>query len=269
MAEILAKLRGVLGEVLTGQADAARGIRELFEHAQRRNRKIELEPMLPSTASARPASREADNGHALPARKDAMIATIEQVREDDLVISQPMIGGRVRPLVAGEPLQLGLIGPDGRHVGRTKCLGRIRIKSGGQQVMYGYRLAFPAALEPEDRRQNYRIGVEFDLAVLTELYVQDTGGPIVGVLMDLSAGGARARLRCPDVPRGFIGRVQAALRMTLPEPVGTVEQVVRVNRIERCARTGHNIVAIEFTEEIESLERLIRALEIRRAKRRR
>lgn len=271
MAEILAKLRGVLGEVLNdvlvGSPDATRTVREFIEKAQRRYRKVELEPLL--TPGWPAGAVEVTSGASPPPRRELMAATIEQVREADLVISQPMIGGRVRPLVAGEPLKIGVLGRDGRRVGRTKCLGRIRIQTGGRQMMYGYRLALPPELHAEDRRQNYRIPLEFDLAVVVELHPGDDAPAIVGVLMDLSAGGAKARIRCPELPAPIRAEGEVTLRMTLPDPVGSFEQPVRINRVERCIRTGHHIIAIEFGESVDAMDRLIRALEIRRAKRRR
>ena len=49
-----------------------------------------------------------------------MEVTIEQVRANDLVISQPTIDGLSHPLVTGEQLRMTFLTDDGPMSGRTE-----------------------------------------------------------------------------------------------------------------------------------------------------
>src|SRR6185369_160752 len=86
-----------------------------------------------------------------------MSATIEQVREHDIVISQPSVGGFTRQLTTDERLSLRLFERQRGHLeGQVGCLGRIKVPSGSQTMLYGYTLSLPSQLTPSERREEIR-----------------------------------------------------------------------------------------------------------------
>ncbi len=115
--------------------------------------KVKLEPLKTSIANA-----------------TIMTAAIEQVGEN-LIISQPVIGGVTRPLLTGEQLRLSFSLKDLGHVmGETEVIGRFKIPSGGGEPLHGYRLTIPQELFPDERRDSSRAGGDVNLAREVELY---------------------------------------------------------------------------------------------------
>ena len=55
---------------------------------------------------------------------------VEQVGGHELIISQPVVGGRTQPLATGEDLQVGFVLDSVFHKGHARCLGRTRIAAG-------------------------------------------------------------------------------------------------------------------------------------------
>ena len=98
-------------------------VRRSLIAAQRDGARLELEPL---AAAAEPPT--------------AMLATVEQVRQADMIISQPATGGRNRVLSTGETLHLRFFGPEGGLGGNTTCLGRIKIPQLGISYAFGDNL---------------------------------------------------------------------------------------------------------------------------------
>jgi hypothetical protein len=203
-----------LRNALQGRPDGAVDVRKTLLAAQRSRARIELEPMRPT------------------ARLDLVLATtIEQVHRDGFVVSQPLMGGTVRPMARYEPYRLSFSGPRGRTTGQTHALGRMRIRSGGRGVIYGYRLALPDALYVIDPRRELRMLLEEDLVVEAELQVLERRVPIQALLQDLSPSGACLRCRNAGAPVRSGG--QAQLKVDLPEPIGRILETVNIVSIER------------------------------------
>lgn len=220
----------------------------MFEHALRRSRRLELETI--------PAG---------DARPDVLVSSLEQVRDNDLVISKPMIGTRTRPLVTNEPLHISLTDKDGRHIGTTRCMGRIKIPTGGGGMLYGYRLALPKSMDNAERRDYTRVAVEFDLAPQAELLLPRRGIVLRGTLLDISASGAR--LRCTVGSDLISEGDEALLKTELPNPVDELSEFISVKRVKCCNRTGHCTIGIAFNAPIVRVEQFVRQRSIQRAKR--
>src|SRR5262245_4601231 len=122
MAEWLAKLV----HALSGGADPHDAVRSALRAALRARAKVSLDTLNPAQQSI------------------VMSASLEQVRDEDFVISQPSIGGLTHPLAFGEELRIGFQNYSKHHSAITRCLGRIRIPSGsGKLTLFAYRLALP------------------------------------------------------------------------------------------------------------------------------
>ncbi len=145
--------------------------------------KVKLEPLKTSIANA-----------------TIMTAAIEQVGEN-LIISQPVIGGVTRPLLTGEQLRLSFSLKDLGHVmGETEVIGRFKIPSGGGEPLHGYRLTIPQELFPDERRDASRAGSDVNLAREVELYRGPGDDPIRGVVQNLSQGGMQIRTHDSPAP---------------------------------------------------------------------
>ena len=91
--------------------------------------------------------------------------------------------------------------------------------------------------------------------------------PIVGVVEDLSIGGAK--IRCRNAGHHLETDQYAYLHLELPEPVGTIEALVRICTVSPSRVSGHVNVSVAFDKPVETLEEFIRQIDIRRALRRR
>lgn len=211
----------------------------MFERALRRSRRLELETI--------------PLGNAQP---DVLVTSLEQVRDHDLVISKPMIGARTRPLVTNEPLRLILTDAKARFLGTTRCLGRIKIPTGGEGMLYGYRLAMPKSMDSAERRQHARVSVEFDLAPKAELLLPCKGIVLRGTMLDISASGAR--LNCTSALDLIAMGDEALVKAELPNPIDELSEFVTVQRLERCNRTEHCIVCVSFSAPIARVEQFVR-----------
>jgi len=200
-------------------------------------------------------------------RRDTMIATIEQVRETDFIIDRPMVGAHVRPLAINEPLRISFVANGGHCSGLTKPLSRYRFASGGAsdgRVLYGYRMAIPDELEVSNRRQSNRVSIEHSTPVHVSLHPPGVSEPMKAVILDISAGGMRLRL---DDDVLLIDGQELLLTAELPPPGGSVAEPVQMVRVERCVRTAQPIVAVRFAQDVPSVARYVRQLEIQRARR--
>lgn len=242
MAQWLHKMLGALAGQGTSPADVLR----LLQIAQRSRVRVSLEVV---------------NGQ----RSGNVIMTtfIEQVRDNDIVVSQPSIGGLTHPLAFNETLRISFFAQGLHHSGQTRCLGRVKVPSGGrpgggggQQVLFAYSLAMPTDLNSEDRRREPRILLSFDVNPEAHLYGPGSEGPVLGSIADVSMTGARINTPMPSA--GITPGQEIHLKALLPEPVGLVDEIVHVARVDLDSRTGQNTIGIAFARRIPGLAELIR-----------
>jgi hypothetical protein len=228
-----------LARALAGE-DAKDEARELLRTAYADRVKLKLEPLKTSVENA-----------------TVMTATIEQVRDGDLVISQPVIGGVTRPLVTGEKLRLSLsLKSVGRLAGEVEVLGRHKIPSGGGAPLQGYRLSLPDELDDEDRRAAKRRAMASNLAREVELYRRDDDEPIRGVVQNLSSSGMQ--IRTHDSHPQLRPGERVRLVVHLPPPVGGINRMVNIARLAGNRNPRHRVIGITFEREIPGLAELLR-----------
>ena len=193
--------------------------------------------------------------------KLVLAATIEQVREDDLIISQPLIGALNHPLATGEELLMSFgVGSVGGVSGKTQALGRVQVPSGGPRLLYGYRLAMPAVLCAGERRRHRRVTFGSSPPPAAALYPRPKDAPLRGILMDISIRGMLIRiLHEPECELALQQRVR--LSVQLPPPVGVLDENVTVVRVAPSANRTNNYIGVAFDGEVEGLEDLVRRLE--------
>jgi len=231
-------------QALSGQAEAKHAVRDALTAAFRDRTKIAL---------------EIDTGH----QPVIMTTSLEQIREDDLAVSQPMVGGQTYQLAFGEELKLSFVNNGGFYTGQTRCLGRVKIPAGNpehderDQMIFAYRLALPESLGADDRRRAARVRLGFKKPIEAQLYAPaSTAGPVLGTLVDVSLTGARI-----DTPAS-IGRITPGqalfLKTLLPDPVGLMDELVDVVRVDVDIRSGQHIIGLRFRKRINGMEDLIR-----------
>lgn len=200
-------------------------------------------------------------------KNEPMVASVEQVRENDFIIDRPMIGANIHPLAINEPLRISFMGDTGHCSGLTKPLGRYRFSSGGKsanRVMHGYKMAIPEELESSNRRRYHRVSLEHGAPLHVTLHPQGTTTPMKAVVIDVSAGGMRLRLKNDAM---LIDGQDMLLTAELPAPYGSVAESVHAVRVIQCPRTRRPIVCVSFPEEMANIARYVRQLEIQRARR--
>ncbi len=231
-----------------GGGEAVEEVRRQLRAAQRARANLHLEP--------RSAGVDLDS---------PLLATIEQVRSDDFIISQPLSGVTNHPLAKGEQLTISFaLDSKGRLCATTRSLGRVKIPSGGSGMIYGYKLVLPEALTIDERRAHNRIAVAFDLAPQAELFTALPSEAITGAIVNLSSGGALVRLAQGCAAKLDIGQ-RLLLNVTLPVPVGEVNESVIIARIHPGAERNSDLIGIGFEQKIEGLVELLSLLERRRA----
>lgn len=223
-----------------GESRAVGETRRELRVAQRTRAQLVLEP--PNSPTSVPIT---------------MTATLEQVRAKDLVVSQPASGGVTRQLVTGEPLTLSVdLGSRGYLSGKTRVLGRAKVSSGGDNPIFGYRLALPQSLHKTDRRASARQKKKtLDLAREAELYRLDDNEPIRGIVQNVSQGGMQI-LRY-DSRRRLMKGERVRLVVYLPQPVGQVNRMVTVARIAGGRNPRQPIIGVAFEREVTGLAELI------------
>ena len=244
MAAWLTKVMGALG----GEGAVRLSPRQILQAAQRDRLKVALEIVAPA-----------------PGQSTVLATTIEQVRDDDFVINQPSIGGLTHPLAFGEELRLSFHNRSVHHSAMTRCLGRVKIPAGGNQMLFAYRLEMPAMMRSEDRRQHPRIDLPLDLGCEAHLYAPACDGPVLGTMLDISMGGARIRTSMA-LDKIQIGQ-EIYLKSMLPEPVGLLDELVHVMRMEDDPRSEGATIGVAFTRRINGLAELIRMTQARLARR--
>jgi c-di-GMP-binding flagellar brake protein YcgR len=242
MAAWLTKIMGALA----GQSETKSTARQALDSAQRDRIKIALEVISPGSNHSTVYS-----------------TTIEQVRDEDLVINQPSVGGLTHPLAFGETLRMSFILNSMHYSAETRCMGRVKIPSGsGSQLLFAYRLAMPETIRSEDRRASPRVSLGDDLAFEAQLYAPTCDGPMLATVLDLSMGGAR--VRTPMALGKLEPGQEVYLKTMLPEPVGLLDELVQVERIENEQRgVPGQIIGLSFKRRIEGLAELIRTAQLR------
>lgn len=181
---------------------------------------------------------------------------IEQVTADEIVIAQPSIGGLTYPLAFGETLGVSFVVERTHHSGRTKCLGRVKVQAGGRGSLFAYRLSIPESLTSEERRVAPRTEIMPEIAPDAQLYAGASNTAVLGQLTSVSMSGARIHTAQP-LSALSLGQ-EVYLKCTMPEPVGVLDEIVEVQRLEPDRRTGLNIVGVQFRRRIDRLELLMR-----------
>jgi c-di-GMP-binding flagellar brake protein YcgR len=227
-----------LARALTGE-DAREEAREILRAACADRVRLKLEPVRTAVENA-----------------TVMTAAIEQVRDDDVIISQPSIGGVARPLVDGETLRVSLaLKSLGRVAGEAEVLGRYKIPSGGGAPLRGYRLSIPDELTEDDRRASKRRTMAANLAREVEIYRRDGDEPIRGVVQNLSIGGMQ--IRTHDSQPNLRPGERVRLVVHLPPPVGGINRVVTIARLAGQRTPRHKVIGIAFEREIPGLAELL------------
>ena len=236
----LTSVKRALGTEPSAQVRA----RLLLKEAYRERTTLELEPL-------------SQRGF----HKLVLAAAIEQVRDNDLVISQPLIGALNYPLATREELIMSFgVSSVGAVGGKTQVLGRVQVPSGGALPLYGYRLAMPAALRADERRRHRRVTFGSGPSQAAALYPRPKDAPLRGFVLDISIGGMLIRmLHEPECKLALQQRVH--LSVQLPPPVGVIDEDVTVVRIAPDANRINNYVGVAFEREIEGLADLVHRLE--------
>lgn len=239
MAAWLAKVKRALGAV----PNAEGRVHLLLKEAHRARATVELEPV---------------NQSGL--HKLVLVAAIEQVLDDGVIISQPLVGALNHPLTTGEYLVMSFgVASVGRVSGKTRVLGRVQVPSGGARLLYGYRLATPTVLRADDRRSKGRVTFGSGPPPSAALYPRAKDSPVRGTVQDISTIGMLIRvLHEPNFDLRLQQRVQ--LSVHLPPPVGVIDERVTIVRVAPGANHAHDYIGIVFERPVEGLEDLVREL---------
>jgi hypothetical protein len=181
---------------------------------------------------------------------------IEQVTQEEIVIAQPSIGGLTYPLAFGETLGMSFVNDRTHYTGSTRCLGRTRVQAGARGSLYAYRLSIPQSLKSEERRVAPRTEIMPEIAPDAQLYAGAASAAVLGQLTSISMSGARIHTGQP-LSMLSLGQ-EVYLKCAMPEPVGLLDEVVEVQRLEPDRRTGMNIIGVQFRRRIDRLETLMR-----------
>lgn len=184
---------------------------------------------------------------------------VEQITADGIIIAQPAIGGMTYPLAFGESLKLSFVDQRTNLTGQTRCLGRVKIASGnGGATLFAYRLALPSRLRVEERRTEPRSEIDFAAAPEAQLYSGSLLKPLAGRLTSISVIGARMHIAAP-LSNLSMGQ-QLYLKFTLPEPVGLIDEVVQVERMDLDRRNGTHTIGVTFKRRVDRLAGVMRSL---------
>ena len=196
-----------------------------------------------------------------------MAAAIEHIAEgaNSFVINQPSVGAATIQLPTHLELRVTFRLDKERYTFQTQSLGRAKIRSGGNRMIYGYKLAMPDEVNHSvQQRSVFRIRVGIDLAPGANVEL-DGGEPLHlnGIVDDLSVGGMLITTN-QSLKGANVGQSGTA-RFSLPEPVGDVEVSIQIRHLDRGSRL--NAIGLEFQNKIEGLAEMIRTHELKRAKR--
>jgi hypothetical protein len=214
-------------------------VRTVLTWAQRSRARVELEPLTMTTR--------------MPV---ALTARIEHVLEDAFVVSQPVVDGVVRPLGRFETYRLAIASPQGRMTGDTQALGRIKIATAGDALLYGYRLSLPPRIQISRRRRDLEILMGRDTVREGELYIINHRGPVLGLVEEVSATGAR--LLCRNGRNHIAVGQDAFLKLDLPDPLGPIREMVSVTSVDPDEETGCLNVRVAFEKRNQRISDVLR-----------
>ncbi len=245
----LSKVRSTL----TGEAEAAQAVRRELEALQRSRAKLVIEVTKPGSAEP-----------------EALTTIVEQVRDEDIVISQPSAGALNRPLATGERVLLRFTLATGVNVGESRSLGRIKLPSGGKRMFFGYRLSIPPRFETLDRRDHRRVALDEATAPVVHLtpVSQDDEAPrpsCSATMMDISLSGVQVKLETEHALFNVGDAMQ--LIADFPMPVGSIVHPVVVTRLEHDASERTTRAGLQFTAPVPNLEQFLETLQSRLARR--
>ena len=239
MAAWLARVK----RALTAEPDAAEKVGLLLKEALRARSTVELEPMSQS------------GPHKL-----VLVATIEQVLDDGVIISQPLIGALNHPLTSGEHLMMRFgVESVGRVNGKTQAVGRVQVPSGGARLLYGYRLTTPQVLCAGERRANRRVTFGSGPPPAAALYTRAKESPLRGTVQDISTGGMLIRV-LQEASLDLRLQQRVHLSVQLPPPVGVIDERVTIVRVTPGTNNTHNYIGVAFERDLPGLEDLVSEL---------
>ncbi|HWB20576.1 MAG TPA: PilZ domain-containing protein [Phycisphaerales bacterium] len=237
-------------DAISGDAERRAEARRMLANAHRMRAKVEL------------------TGNWGPEHKSmTAVTTIEALREEDMVVAQPTVGGLTRPLATNETLQMNFVDGAKRWEAETTALGRVILPSGGSsdKKLYGYRLAYPLEFRPSDRREDIRVTVGFDIAPKALLFYGGTTTGHKSLIIDISVRGAKVRT-LDTVPK-IVPGADLLVTMQLPDPVGTVTDVMKVMRVQASGNEGNLILGLAFSRPIALLEEFVASAATKRSQR--
>lgn len=185
-------------------------------------------------------------------------AHIELVRDDDFVITQPMVDRAAYMLAYGEEVTISFLHATRFMTGDTRCLGRMKVPRGPSAVVPGYRLAMPDELRLVDRRSHSRTLYRLRHPVEARLHAPSFTEGVTGEVVDLSVGGARLVL--PPRSRNMVPGETVYLKMMLPPPGGLIDELVKIVRVEVDPATGAHTLGLRFQRDHKEIEKLFRGL---------
>lgn len=185
------------------------------------------------------------------------LTQVQQINAEEIVIDQPAVGGNTYPLAFGESLKISFVDQKTNLTGRTKCLGRVKVPAGEGRTLFAYRLSMPTSLSVEERRTQPRAELVPEVAPEAQLYAGTLTAPLTGKLTNISMSGARVTLTNPP-PRELVSGGEVYLKFQMIEPVGVVDEVVRIERLSVDRRSGAHTVGVSFQRRLDRLETLMR-----------
>jgi hypothetical protein len=238
-----------LWNALFGHAAAPAEVRAALLELQKSRAKLELEPLA--------------GGGEKPL---VMTTKVEQVRESCFIVSRPIAGGAMQSLGRYEHYRMRFDTPDGRTVALTQATVRVRIPSSGGAVLYGHKMVLPASLQLEKPLRPVSALMGDDHVREAQLIVLGRSGPILGLVQDLDASGAR--LHCRNADENLRPGQQGYLKLSLPDSVGDLEEPVKVTGIEPSRRPGEVTVRVAFRDKNDRIDEILRAFHAERRARR-
>lgn len=226
------------------QPESVRRVHRLLVEAYRTSTKIELEPLSQSSL-----------------HKLVLIATIEDVRENEIIISQPLVGSLNHPLATGEHFRFLINSKSLGHLsGKTESLGRIEIESSEARMIYGYRMSLPASLRVATSQKKLRVRFGSGPPPSVALYLRRKCIPLRGTVQDITPTGMLIQVLHKGEQELELGQ-KVHLSVHLPEPVGSVGVEVTIIRLAPSSNKVNNYIGVSFAREIEGLETLIKKMQ--------
>jgi len=215
----------ILRAAVAGHPPGTEATRQALKEAMKSGCPIEL-------SSARPgagASRHRVNVLAL---------------RDAVVLTSPPFGGVGRPLCPFELLTMHVQTADGPRTGATQVLARTRIKMSDGRVLSAFKLSLPRELVSVERRRDLRRALGDDQLREARLTTLAHRSPILGLVEDISAGGAC--LRCRNAGRALGVGMHAHLRLELAEELGPIDDTVTILALSAGPGEGEILVRVRF-----------------------